>query len=113
MFWRTKTLKVLIDKFNSMKKLRLKIDHSIEKLELKWKTLPVKQQRRFTKGFFIGYAVITLFAIFGVWFTSGESPKILSIGHINNIPKDIRIQTGTVQNPIVQPQQKSHHERSK
>ncbi|MBD3905384.1 nitrogen regulatory IIA protein [Chryseobacterium sp. Ch-15] len=89
-----------------MKKLRLKIDNSIEKLESKWNALPVKEQHRFTKGFFIGYALITLFALFGVWFTSGESSKILSIGHINNIPKDLGIQTNPLQNSVVQPQQK-------
>lgn len=97
---------MLTDKSNPMKKLQLKINHSIEKLESKWNALPVKQQHQFTKGFFIGYAVITLFAIFNVWFTSGESWKILSIGHINNIPKDIRIQTNTVQNSVIQSQQK-------
>ncbi|WP_131667095.1 hypothetical protein [Chryseobacterium taiwanense] len=82
-----------------MKKFRIRIEEYVEKAEQKWKSLPSKQQRSLTKVFFILYAILMLLTVFQLWSNSSTRSNGLSVGHINNIPKDIKMQHQPIENP--------------
>lgn len=82
-----------------MKKLRIRIVEFVEKAEGKWKSLPTKQQRSFTKIFFTAYTMLTILTVIHLWSKGSKSRTIISVGHINNIPKKIKIQHQSLENP--------------
>lgn len=96
---RTKMLKLLTDKNSYMKKIRLKIEEFVKKAERKWKSLSTKRQRSLTKIFFAGYAIMTILTVIHLWSKDSKSRTILSVGHINNIPKEIKMQHQPLENP--------------
>lgn len=72
-----------------MKKFRKSIDQYLQQLEKRWQKLPKTRQVLFTKIFFAGYVVLTFMVVLKLWFKGNPSNEALSIGHINNIPKEI------------------------
>ncbi|MBV6880481.1 hypothetical protein NG800_013825 [Epilithonimonas ginsengisoli] len=68
-----------------MKKIRDKIEHHIWCADRKWKALPEKRQRYFTKLFFTGYAVLTLLVLVSVVISTGNKTNTMLIDHIRTI----------------------------
>lgn len=82
-----------------MKKLRIRIEEFVEKAEEKWKSLPTKKQHSLTKIFFTAYATLTILTVIHLWSKGPESRPILSVGHINNISKEIKMQQKPLEKP--------------
>lgn len=68
-----------------MKKIRDKIQHHILCADRKWKELPEKRQRFFTKLFFTGYAVLTLLVLISIVISTGNKTNTMLIDHIRTI----------------------------
>lgn len=68
-----------------MKKIRDKIEQHILLADRKWKVLPAKRQRFFTKLFFAGYAVLTLLMLINIVISTESKTNSLLIGHITAI----------------------------
>lgn len=67
-----------------MKKLRANIDRYFDRLDERWRTLPVRKQHRYTLYFFVGYLLLTVGVIFKVWQDTGKSGNSMVIEHIEN-----------------------------
>lgn len=67
------------------------MDGYFDKLDGRWRLLPVQQQRRYTRNFFIGYVILTALVVIKVCVdTAGPRRKNdLKIEHIENptLPK--------------------------
>lgn len=72
-----------------MEKFRKSIDEYLQQLEKRWQKLPKTRQNIFTKIFFMGYVVLTFMVVLQLWLKGRSPDEVLSIGHINNIPKGI------------------------
>ncbi len=72
-----------------MKKLRERLDNWFEKLDERWRALPVKKQHKYTLFFFLGYLFLTVMVIAKVWFDTSQPNPSIEIRHIENpvIPK--------------------------
>lgn len=68
-----------------MKKIRDKVEHWILSADHKWKALPQKRQRLFTKLFFVGYTVVTLLVLISIFITTANDNNTMSISHITTI----------------------------
>ena len=68
-----------------MKKIRDKIEQHILYADAKWKSLPAKRQRFFTKLFFAGYAAVTLMVLISICMSTGNKTNTMSISHITTI----------------------------
>ena len=68
-----------------MKKIRDKIERQILHADRKWKELPAKRQRFFTKLFFAGYTVVTLLVLISIFITTANNNNTMSISHITTI----------------------------
>ncbi|WP_139418858.1 hypothetical protein [Chryseobacterium mulctrae] len=68
-----------------MKKIRDKIEQHILLADRKWKELPAKRQRVFTKLFFAGYAVLTVLVLISIGMSTGNKTNTMSISHITTI----------------------------
>ena len=68
-----------------MKKIRDKIERQILHADRKWKELPAKSQRLFTKLFFVGYTVVTLLVLISIFITTANDNNTMSISHITTI----------------------------
>lgn len=68
-----------------MKKIRDKIERQILHADRKWKELPAKSQRLFTKLFFVGYTVVTLLVLISIFITTANDNNTMSISHITII----------------------------
>ncbi len=68
-----------------MKKIRDKIERQILHADRKWKELPPKRQRLFTKLFFVGYTVVTLLVLISIFITTANDNNTMSISHITTI----------------------------
>lgn len=68
-----------------MKKIRDKIERQILHADKKWKELPAKRQRFFTKLFFAGYTVVTLLVLISIFITTANNNNTMSISHITTI----------------------------
>lgn len=64
-----------------MKKIQQILDKWFEKLDKRWRTLPVHKQQKYTMLFFFAYVVITAGVVLKVWFDAGQ-PEV--IRHIEN-----------------------------
>lgn len=65
-----------------MKKLRAHIEQYFDRLDNRFRALPLKKQRQFTSYFFIGYFVLTAAVIWNVWYDVATSNEIVNIKHI-------------------------------
>lgn len=68
-----------------MKKIRDKTERQILHADRKWKELPAKRQRFFTKLFFAGYAVVTVLVLISIFITTANDNNTISISHITTI----------------------------
>ncbi|MBW8523801.1 hypothetical protein K0U91_01000 [Chryseobacterium chendengshani] len=73
-----------------MKKFRKTIAQYILHTEQKWKALPEKRQRLFTKVFLAGYTLLTLCVFVQIWVNGANGKNIPIGGHISNIPTGIQ-----------------------
>lgn len=60
------------------------MDRYFDKLDERWKSLPLRRQHQYTLYFFIGYLVITAAVVINVFYNTGKSAKDLQIQHIEN-----------------------------
>lgn len=67
-----------------MKKLRANIKTWFDKLDEKWRELPVQQQYNYLLYCFLGYLILTIAVILKVWYDTGKSNHSLVIEHIEN-----------------------------
>ncbi|HAO07949.1 MAG TPA: hypothetical protein DCQ50_13430 [Chryseobacterium sp.] len=68
-----------------MKKIRDKIERQILHADRKWKELPAKHQRLFTKLFLAGYCIITILVLISIFITTANDNNTMSISHITTI----------------------------
>jgi len=67
-----------------MKKLRTDMDNWFEKLDERWRTLPLRKQHKYTLYFFAGYLLLSAGVIFKVWYDTSKSNNDMVIEHIEN-----------------------------
>ncbi|WP_324756200.1 nitrogen regulatory IIA protein [Sphingobacterium thalpophilum] len=67
-----------------MKKLRANMDRYFDKLDERWRALPLRKQHRYTLYLFIGYFLMTAGIIFKVWYDTSKSENSMVIEHIEN-----------------------------
>ena len=67
-----------------MKNLRTKIDNWFERLDERWKALPVGKQRRYTLLFFAGYLLLSVAVMLKVCYDVAKSDNKITIEHIEN-----------------------------
>ena len=67
-----------------MKNLRQDINTFFEKLDERWKSLPIGKQHRFTWYFFVGYLLLTVGVVVKVWYDTSQSKNDMQIKHIEN-----------------------------
>ncbi|MFZ4860905.1 nitrogen regulatory IIA protein [Sphingobacterium sp. Mn56C] len=67
-----------------MKKIRANIDEWIERLDQRWRILPLKKQHQYILYFFIGYLLLTAGVICKVWYDTSKSGNEMVIEHIEN-----------------------------
>ena len=67
-----------------MKKLRTNLDKWFEKLDERWRTLPLSKQHKYTLYFFAGYLLLTAGVILKVWYDTGKFNNDMVIEHIKN-----------------------------
>lgn len=89
-----------------MKKFRKNIDQYILNAEQKWKALPEKRQRLFTKVFLAGYTLLTIVVFVQIWMNGASGKNIPIGGHISNIPTGIQPMDQSVKTPAVKNIQK-------
>ncbi len=68
-----------------MKKSRDKIERWILSADQKWKALPEKRQRLFTKLFLAGYCILTILVLISIFITTANDNNTMSISHITTI----------------------------
>lgn len=68
-----------------MKKIRDKIERQILHADRKWKELPAKRQRLFTKLFLAGYCILTILVLISIFITTANDNNTMSISHITTI----------------------------
>ena len=67
-----------------MKKLRTKISKWFDRLDDRWRELPIKKQHRYTLLLFAGYVLLSIIVIAKVCYDVGASDSKLKIEHIEN-----------------------------
>lgn len=67
-----------------MEKLRTHINRLFEKLNHRWKRLPVKRQHQYTLYFFCGYLLMTIGVTIGICYNAGRQNKPIVTRHIEN-----------------------------
>lgn len=67
-----------------MKKLRANMDRYFDKLDERWRALPLRKQHRYTLYFFLGYLLITVAVIGKVMYDTSKSGNDIIIEHIEN-----------------------------
>lgn len=60
------------------------MDGYFEKLDGKWRALPVGRQHKYTLCFFVAYLILTAGVIFKVWYDAGKPDSNMVIEHIEN-----------------------------
>lgn len=96
-----------------MKKIRDKIEHQILHADRKWKELPPKRQRFFTKLFFAGYAVVTLLVLISICMSTGNKTNTMSISHITTISDQTAMKRSAKDNKVGSTIKKQTDERFK
>lgn len=67
-----------------MKNLRANIDRYFDKLDDRWRAMPMRKQYRYTLYFFVGYSLLTAGVIFKIWYDTSKSENTIFIEHIEN-----------------------------
>ncbi|XZQ04659.1 nitrogen regulatory IIA protein [Pedobacter sp. MW01-1-1] len=67
-----------------MKKLRANMDRYFDKLDDRWRALPLRKQHQYTLYFFVGYLLLTTMVIGKVWYDTRKSDNSMVIEHIEN-----------------------------
>jgi len=67
-----------------MKKLRVNMDRLFDKLDERWRTLPLRKQCQYTLYFFVGYLLLTVAVIGKVWYDTSKFRNGIAIEHIEN-----------------------------
>jgi len=67
-----------------MKKLRENIDRYFDRLDDRWRALPVGKQHLYTLYFFVGYLLLTAGVVAKVWYDTSRSKNDMHIEHIEN-----------------------------
>ncbi|MVZ63726.1 nitrogen regulatory IIA protein [Sphingobacterium humi] len=67
-----------------MKKLRIEISNWFDKLDRKWRAMPVKEQQRKTLLLFAGYALLSFIVLLEVCYDVAHSDNTMTIEHIEN-----------------------------
>ncbi|MET3535883.1 hypothetical protein [Chryseobacterium limigenitum] len=96
-----------------MKKIKDKIEQHILLADRKWKALPGKRQRFFTKLFFVGYAVVTLLVLISIFISTGNKTNTMSISHITTISDHTAVERSAKDNKVGSTIKKQTDERSK
>ena len=60
------------------------MDRYFDRLDDRWRELPVRKQHKYTLYFFLGYLMLTAGVIAKVWYDTGKSAKDMKIRHIEN-----------------------------
>lgn len=60
------------------------MDRYFDRLDDRWRELPVRKQHKYTLYFFVGYLMLTAGVIAKVWYDTGNSENDLKIEHIEN-----------------------------
>src|SRR5690554_7826235 len=68
-----------------MKKLRANMDRYFDKLDERWRALPLRKQHQYTLYFFVGYLLLTAGVIYKVWYDTSRLVTIL-VSNISKIP---------------------------
>ena len=67
-----------------MKKLRENMDSFFDRLDERWRSLPVGKQHQYTLYFFVGYLLLTAGVVAKVWHDTRQSKNNMHIEHIEN-----------------------------
>ncbi|RDC55341.1 nitrogen regulatory IIA protein [Pedobacter chinensis] len=67
-----------------MKKIRANMDRYFDKLDERWRGLPLRKQHQYTLYFFVGYLLLTAGVIGKVWYDTSKSDNSMVIEHIEN-----------------------------
>jgi hypothetical protein len=67
-----------------MKKLRANMDKWFDRLDERWRLLPIRKQHQYTLYFFVAYLILTAGVLFKVWYDAGKRDNNMVIGHIEN-----------------------------
>ena len=67
-----------------MKKLRANMDRYFDKLDERWRELPLRKQHQYTLYFFVGYLLLTVAVIGKVMYDTSKSGNDMVIEHIEN-----------------------------
>lgn len=67
-----------------MKKLKAKIDRYFDRLDERWRALPLGKQHKYTIYFFMGYMLLTVGVVLKVWNNNEKSENNGVIEHIEN-----------------------------
>ena len=67
-----------------MKKLRANMDRYFDKLDERWRELPLRKQHQYTLYFFVGYLLLTMAVIGKVMYDTSKSGNEIIIEHIEN-----------------------------
>lgn len=67
-----------------MKKLRENMDSFFDRLDERWRSLPVGKQHLYTLYFFVGYLLLTVGVVAKVWYDTKQSKNDMHIEHIEN-----------------------------
>lgn len=65
-----------------MKNLRLNMDQWFDKLDVRWKGLPVEKQHQYTLCLFVGYVLLTAGVIGKICYDTSKSRNDLVMEHI-------------------------------
>ncbi|SJN18523.1 hypothetical protein FM120_01095 [Sphingobacterium faecium PCAi_F2.5] len=68
----------------AMKKWKATMDKWFDKLDQRWRALPVRRQHRYTLYLFLGYLLLTAGVIGKVWYDAGKPDNSIVIEHIEN-----------------------------
>ena len=60
------------------------MDRYFDRLDDRWRELPVRKQHKYTLYFFVGYLMLTAGVIAKVWYDTGKSESDMKIEHIEN-----------------------------
>ncbi|WP_134092116.1 nitrogen regulatory IIA protein [Olivibacter sp. XZL3] len=67
-----------------MKKLRTTISNWFDRLDDRWRAMPVKKQHRYTLLLFAGYALLSVIVLIKVCYDVAQSDNNITIEHIEN-----------------------------
>jgi hypothetical protein len=67
-----------------MKKLRTNMGKWFDKMDERWRALPIEKQQKYILYLFVAYLLLTGGVIFKVWYDMGKSNTDMVIDHIEN-----------------------------